>query len=300
MLVFVTGAAGFIGRSTVQELIKHGHQVLGLSRNEANTEILKSLGAQVHHGDLNDLESLTAGAKAADGVIHLAFHHDFSDIQKMLSMDMAAVGAIADGLAGTGKPLVIASGTMLAKKGELAAEDCDVEHGSPFALRQQTADLVVKLSKEKNIRGSVVRLTPTVHDKEDKGLIPMFGDLFKKVGSVTIIGDGANRWPAVHRLDAAVIFRLALEKGTPGAVYHAVAEQGVPIKDIMAVVGRKLQLPVEGKTIQEAMGGIGPLAMLIGADNPASSDRTQKELGWNPRGSGSLDLLADLEANYFN
>ena len=332
MLVFVTGAAGFIGRATVEELIKHGHQVLGLSRSDANAEMLTNLGAQVHRGSLDDLESLKSGAKAADGIIHvsshcfpkgcpvvgrcnvfgpyhtalanidsqLAFGSDFSDFQKLLQMDFGAVEAIGEAIYGSGKPLVIASGTMLAVKGKLAAEDDEPETGTPFALRQRTADLVVKLSKENGVRGSVVRLPPTVHGKEDKGMIPMFAGAAGKLGQVPIIGDGSNRWPACHRLDAAVIFRLALEVGKPGGVYHAVAEQGVPLKDIMGVVGQKMNIPIKSKTVEEAMPDVGFLALVLAADNPTSSEKTQKELGWNPKGSGQPDLIADLEANYFN
>ncbi len=235
--------AGFIGRATVEELLKHGHEVLGLSRSDKNTEILIKLGAQVHQGLLDDLESLKSGAKAADGVIHLAFHHDFSDYQKSAQMDQAAIQAMGDAIADTGKPLVIASGTLLAQKGKLAYEDDEPDRVPPFTMRQQAADLVTKLSKENGIRGSSVRLPPTVHGKEDRGLIPMFGDSAKKTGSATIIGDGTNVWPAVHRLDAAVIFRLALEKGKSGAIYHAVAEQGVPMKDIVSSPSRWKTVP---------------------------------------------------------
>ncbi|KIY00259.1 uncharacterized protein Z520_03944 [Fonsecaea multimorphosa CBS 102226] len=300
MLVFVTGAPGFIGRATIEELHKHGHEVLGLARSDASAEKISKLGAQVHRGDLEDLESLRTGAKKADGVIHLAFIHDFSNYERAGAADRAAIEAMAEAMAGTGKPLVIASGTMLAVKGQLATEDAEPERGTPFAMRQESADLVVKLSKEKGIRGSIIRLPPTVHGKEDKGLIPMYIDGARKAGAVSIVGDGSNRWCAVHRQDAAVLFRLALEKGVPGGTYHAVAEQGVPWKDIANVVGKNLQLPVENKSSEEAMKTLGFLALVFGADNPASSEKTQRELGWDPRASGQPELLADLEANYFS
>ena len=173
MLVFITGCAGFIGRAVTQELLNHGHQVLGLARSEASAEGITKLGAKVHRGDLEDLESLKGGAQAADGVIHLAFYPDFSNFQKCAEIDQAAIRAMAEAMANTGKPLVIASGTMLAKKGQLAHEDDEPDDTMPLALRQRSADLVAKMSREIGIRGSSVRLTPTVHGKEDKGLIPV-------------------------------------------------------------------------------------------------------------------------------
>ncbi|KAJ9608091.1 hypothetical protein H2200_007079 [Cladophialophora chaetospira] len=300
MLVFVTGAAGFIGRATVEELLQHGHQVLGLSRNDANSEILTKLGAQVHPGSLDDLESLKSGAKAADGVIHLAFRHDFSDFQKSIEMDAAAIKAFAEALAGTGKPLAIASGTLSAQAGKLSHEDDEPERGGFFSQRTAASDLVRKLSKEKDFRGSTVRLPPVVHDKGDKGFINILATTAQKIGHLTIIGDGSTVWPSVHRLDAAVVFRLAIEKGTPGAIYHANSERGVEMKDIMDVIGKRLNLPVKSKTVEEAAPDIGFLAYPLGRDNPTSSEKTQKELGWNPSSNGHPGLLADLEANYFN
>ncbi|MCJ1302695.1 hypothetical protein MMC08_005499 [Hypocenomyce scalaris] len=296
MRVFVTGAAGFIGRAVVQELLNNGHQVLGLVRNDASAEAITKAGAEPHRGDLEDIESLKSGAKAADGVIHLAFIHDFSDFARVTAVDRAAIEAMGEVMAGTGKPLVIASGTMGAPKGRLATEDTDPERGTPFSDRAQSADSVYTLSREKQVRGSVIRLTPTVHGTEDKGFIPTLIKLARKNGFVTYIGDGSARWPAVHRLDAAILFRLALEKGTAGATYNAVAEQGVPIKDITTVIGKHLQLPVEAKPLNEAVEAIGFFAHVIGSDNPTSSEKTQRELGWHP---SQPELLADMEANYF-
>jgi nucleoside-diphosphate-sugar epimerase len=297
MRVFVTGAAGFIGRAVVQELLKNGHQVLGLARSDASAEAITKAGAEPHRGDLEDIESLKSGAKAADGVIHLAFIHDFNNFARAAAVDRAAIAAMGEVMAGTGKPLVIASGTMGVLKGKLATEDTEVDRNTPFSDRGLSADLVYRLSKEKQIRGSVIRLTPTVHGVEDKGFIPMLINLARQKGFVTYIGDGSARWPAVHRLDAAVLFRLALEKGTAGATYHAVAEQGVPIKDIMTVIGKHLQLPVEGKPLNEAVEAIGFFAHVVGSDNPTSSEKTQRELGWHPT---QPKLLADMEANYFS
>ncbi|CAF1095922.1 unnamed protein product [Adineta steineri] len=297
MRVFVTGAAGFIGRAVVQELINHGHQVLGLARSDASAEIITKAGGLPHRGDLEDLESLKSGARTADGVIHLAFEFDFNNMAKSTAMDRAAIEAMGEAMAGTGKPLVIASGTLFLPKGKLGTEDTEPDRNNPLSERGQSADLVCKLSKEKQIRGSVIRLSPTVHGKEDKGFIPMLINLARQKGFVTYIGDGSARWPAVHRLDAAVLFRLALEKGTAGGIYHGVAEQGVSMKDIMTLVGKHLQLPVQSKSMNEAVEAIGFFAHVIGSDNPVSSDKTQKELGWHP---SQPKLLDDIEANYFS
>lgn len=297
MRVFVTGAGGFIGRAVVPELLNNGHQVLGLARSDATAETLMKMGAEVQRGELEDLESLRSGAKAADGVAHLAFLHEFSDFAKCCRVDREAITAMGEVLAGTGKPLVIASGTLGTPNGQLADEDTDPDRNAPLSDRAKSADLIQQLSKEKGIRGSVVRLTPTVHDAGDKGSIPMIAGIMKQKSAVTYVANGSARWPAVHRLDAAVLFRLALEKGRSGAIYNAVAEQGVPMRDIMTVVGKHLQLPVEGKSMDEVMGSIGFLAYMVGSDNPTSSEKTQKELGWKPN---QIGLLEDLEANYFS
>ena len=297
MRVFVTGAAGFIGRATVQDLIKNGHQVLGLARSDASIEALTKAGVEPHKGDLKDLESLKHGAKAADGVIHLAFVHDFQDFAGACATDRAAIEAMGEVLAGTNKPLVIASGTLGSPKGKLATEDTESERDQPMFDRALSADLLYAMSRDKQVRGSVIRLAPTVHGAGDAGLIPMLSSMYRQKGSVIYIGDGSARWPAVHRDDAAIVLRLALEKGSAGATYNAVAEQGVPMKDIAAVIGKKLQLPVQGESVQEAMGTLGFLAQLISWDNPTSSKKTQKKLDWHPTQPG---LLADLEANYFS
>jgi len=297
MLVFVTGAAGYIGRAVVQELLSHGHQVLGLARNDANAETLTKAGATPHHGDLEDIESLKRGAKKADGVIHLAFIHNFEDFVHSCTADTAAIEAMGEVLAGTGKPLVIASGTMGCPKGVLATEDTEPERNTPFGMRALSADAVYRISKEKGVRGSVIRLPPTTHGEEDKGMIPSIVGMLAKKGTLVYIGDGENRWPTVHRLDAAVLFRLALEKGTAGATYNAVAEQGVPMKRIMEVAGKRLQLPVESSSAEDVVKGIGLFGHILGADNPTSGEKTQRELGWAPK---QIELLEDLQANYFD
>ncbi|MCJ1471403.1 hypothetical protein MMC13_000042 [Lambiella insularis] len=297
MRVFVTGAAGFIGRAVVQELLSHGHQVLGLARSDATAQAITKAGAEPHRGDLEDIESLKSGAKATDGVIHLAFIHDFSDYARSAAVDTAAIEAMGEAMAGTGKPLVIASGTLGMPKGKLATEDSEAERGTFFSGRALSADAVYALSKEHNVRGSVIRLSPTVHGVEDKAFVPMLANAAREKGFATYAGDGSVRWPAVHRLDAAVLFRLALEKGTAGATYNGVAEEGVPIKDIMTVIGKHLKVPVEGRPMNEAVEALGFLAYVLAMDNPTSSEKTQRELGWHPTQPG---LLADMEANYFS
>lgn len=296
MRVFVTGASGFIGRAVVPELLNHGHKVLGLARNDASAEMVAKAGAEPHRGGLDDLESLKSGAKAADAVIHLAFIHDFANMPKSTAADRAAIEAIGEVLAGSGKPFIIATGTMLLSMGGLATEDTEVNRNSAFSDRWKSEDMLRALSKDKQIRGISVRLPPTVHGAGDKGFIPILIDMARRSGSVAYIDDGSARWPAVHRLDAAVLFRLAMEKGTAGAAYNAIGEQGVPMKDISTVMAKHLQLPVESKSVEQARETLGFFALAIGVDNPTSSERTQSELGWHPVGPA---LLADMEANYF-
>ncbi|EXJ90950.1 hypothetical protein A1O1_04057 [Capronia coronata CBS 617.96] len=297
MRVFVTGAAGFIGRAVVQELLHNGHQVLGLARSDANAEILTKAGAEVHRGNLEDPESLKSGAHAADGVIHLAFIHDFSDFARATKVDREAIEAMGEAMAGTGKPLVIASGTLGVSNGKLATEDTEPARDDPMSIRYASADLVYALSKSKQVRGSVVRLSPVVHGVGDWGFVPMLIGMARKNGYAAYVDEGSARWPAVHKLDAAVLFRLALEKGTPGSTYHAVAEQGIPYKDIATVIGKHLQLPVESKPLSEATAAMGMMAHLTSMDAPTSSEKTQRELGWKP---SQIGLLADMEANYFS
>ncbi|RVX71566.1 hypothetical protein B0A52_05138 [Exophiala mesophila] len=301
MRVFVTGAAGFIGQATVQELLNHGHQVLGLVRSDASAEIIARLGAEPHRGDLNDLDSLMSGAKSTDAVIHLAFAHDiiFTDFEGANAIDRAAIQAMGEALAGTGKPLLCASGTMGASTGKVVYEDSVPDRSQPMSARFAAADMVLSQSKAQGFRGNVIRLPPTVHGQGDRGFVPMLIDAARKAAVAPYIGAGATRWPAVHRLDAALVFRLALEKGTAGATYHAVSEEGVPMKDIMALIGKRLQVPVESKSVPEALEIVGFLARTIGVDNTTSSEKTQRELGWDASLSRHPTLLEDISANYF-
>lgn len=295
MRVFVTGAAGFIGRVLVKELLDHGHQVVGFARSSANAEALTKAGAEVHHGDLEDLESLKDGARAADGVIHLAFVHDFSDFARCVRIDNEAIKAMGEALTGTGKPFVVASGTLGILDGQLATEDIDPNRDHPMSIRYSSADIVYSLSKEKQVRGSVVRLAPVVHGAEDWGFVPMLMGTARNNGYSAYIEEGSTRWPAVHKVDAAVLFRLVLEKGTAGSTYNAVAEQAIPTKDIITAIGKRLQLPIKSVASSEAEEKLGVMSHLLVLDQPTSSEKTQRELGWKP---SQIGLLADIEANY--
>ena len=296
MHVFVTGAAGFIGQATMKELLAHGHSVLGLARNDASASIITAAGGTPWKGDLEDIESLRRGAEASDGVIHLAFY-DFKEYKKACALDRAAIEAMAEGLAGAGKPLVLASGTLLCPKGTLATEDSEAERDHPpFSDRALSADLIYKLSKEKGVRGSVIRLPPTVHAEGKGGFTRMLIDIYhEKGGPVVCVGDGSARWPACHRDDVATLMRLALENGKPGSTFHAVSDEGLPIKEMMEMIGKKMQLPVEARSVEGAAPVLGIFASVMTMDNPSSSEKTRKELGWQPTGPS---LIADFEANF--
>ena len=291
MRIFVTGATGFIGTAVVQELLSAGHQVLGLSRAEKGDQALTAAGAAVHRGALADLDSLRSGAAAADGVIHLAFVHDFSQYVAAGETDRRAIEALGDALAGTGKPLVVTSGLAGLASGRLATEaDTPASMGrvsEPTALAQVA----------RGVRAMVVRLAPSVHDDGDYGFVPTLINIAREKGATAYVGEGQNRWPAVHRLDAARLFRLALERGVAGGRYHGAADEGIPMRDIAAVIGRHLNVPVITKTPAEATDYFGWMALFAGLDMPATSARTQQEMGWHPTHKG---LLADLEeGSYF-
>ena len=294
MRIFVTGATGFIGSAIVQELINAGHQVLGLARSDAGARALIAAGAQVHRGDLEDLESLRDGTAIADGVIHTAFIHDFSAYAASVETDRRAVEALAGALEGSGKPLVIASGTLMVSHARPATEeDAPISVDVPRAASEAT----VLAASSRGVRGSVVRLPPSVHGDGDHGFVPILIGIARQKGVSAYVGDGLNRWPAVHRLDAARLFRLALEKGTAGARFHAVADEGVPVRDIADVIGRRLNVPLVAKSPEEAADHFGFLGNLMGIDGPASSAQTQERMGWRPTQPG---LIRDLEhGSYF-
>lgn len=298
MRVFLTGANGFIGQATVKELQKHGHHVVGLARSEANVKAYKEAGVEPFEGTIDDTESLKKGAQSCDGVIHLAFRHDLmlsGDYDKAGIIDNEAVKAMCEALEGTNKPLVIVSGTLSLPRNKVATEDDEDDRTPPFAIRPKSGDTIVEYAK-KGVRGSVIRLTPTVHGPNDWAFIPIVIDTARKSGVVVVVDDGSSRWPAGHKDDAAVLLRLALEKGKAGSFYHAVAEEGVAWKDITALIGKKLNLPVKSKSQEEAVEHYGFLGHIVGVDNPTSSEKTRKELGWEPKEMG---LLEDMEKNYF-
>jgi nucleoside-diphosphate-sugar epimerase len=291
MRVFVTGATGFIGSATVQDLLASGHQVLGLARNDAAVEALAKAGIEAHRGDLTDTDSLVSGAKACDGVIHTAFIHDFSQFLANLETDRLAVTAMAKALEGSNKPLLIASGSLMVAHADLATED--VEPLDPNGGRAAAETIVLGAP---GVRGAVVRLPPTVHGAGDHGFVPRLIELARKNGFAAYVGDGANHWPAVHRLDGARVFRLGLEKAPAGTRLHAIAERGVPTRTIAEAIGKGLGLPTRSVTPAEAPAYLDFLAGFFAMDNLASSAKTQALLGWEP---SQPELIPDMEQSYF-
>jgi nucleoside-diphosphate-sugar epimerase len=278
----------------VRDLIEAGHTVLGLSRSDAGAEALAAAGAEVHRGDLEDLDSLRGGAAASDGVIHLGFIHDFSRFQEVCEADRRAIEGMGDALAGSDRPFVITSGTGMGTRapGELATEDhFNPNHPNPRAGSEIAAEAVAS----RGVRVTVVRL-PQVHNTEKQGLVTPVIAVAREKGVAAYVGDGLNRWPAVHVLDAAPVYRLALEKGPNRARYHAVAEEGVTALAIAEAIGRGLKIPVVSLSPEEAAGHFGWLGMFVGYDMPASSALTQERLGWHPtRTAGMIEDLDHMD-----
>lgn len=296
MRVFLTGATGFIGSAIVQELIGAGHQVLGLARSDKAARSLATAGAEVHPGDLEDLDSLQSGAAASDGVIHTGFIHDFAKFKEVCETDRRAIEALGSALAGSDRPLLVTSGTALLVPGQLAIEkDMLPSSPNPRLASEEAADAVAA----RGVRVSVVRLPPSVHGEGDHGFVPLLINIAREKGVSAFIGDGLNRWPAVHRLDAARLFGLALEKDyVAGTGFHGVAEEGIAFRDIAEVIGRRMHLPVVSKSPEEAPDHFGWFAHFAAIDNPSSGKQTQEYLGWHAVQPG---LIADLDKDgYFS
>jgi nucleoside-diphosphate-sugar epimerase len=291
MRVFVTGATGNIGSNVVKELIAAGHQVIGLCRSDEKAPALAAAGAEVYRGSIADPDSLKEGAARSDGVIHLAFNHDFSRFFQNCEDDRRVIKALGSVLAGSGRPLIVTSGTGMANiaPGQPAREDNAIV-GADVHPRAASEEAAASVAAD-GVNVTVVRL-PQVHDPVTQGLITPAIGMYREKGVCVYIGDGANRWPAAYVLDVARLYRLAIEKAEPNARYHAVAEEGVPMRDIAEAIGRRLKLPVKSVPPQEAQSYFGWLAMFAALDMPASSEQTRKKLGWEPTGP---KLIADLE-----
>jgi nucleoside-diphosphate-sugar epimerase len=290
MRIFVTGATGFIGSAVVAEVLAHGHQVLGLARSAASAASLVAAGAAAHRGDLEDLDSLRAGVAAADGVIHCGFNHDFANFARHCENDRRAIGMMGVALAGMGKPMVVTAGTGHVAPGRLAVETDPALAPSPAyprASEQAAAEAVAG-----GAHVSVVRLSPSVHGHGDRAFVPMLIALAREKGHAAYVPQAANRWSAIHRQDAAALFRLALERGCAGATYHGAAEESITFADLAQAIGRGTGLPVQPLSLAEAAGYFGWFEGFALMDAPTSSAATRAELGWTPRQPGLIDDLA--------
>lgn len=292
MRIFVTGATGFIGSALVPELIQAGHRVLGLTRSEAGAEALRGAGGEVLHGNIEDVNTLREGAAQADGVIHLAFNHDFSQFEKNCENDRKAIAAIGEVLLGSKRPFVVTSGTAIAANvdGKPATEESPTASWNPRAA----SEAAVKELTARGVNTSVVRL-PQVHDTRKQGLVPYVHAVAREKRVSAYIGDGGNRWPAAHISAVAQLYRLAVEKAEAGTIYHAVDEEGVSMKAIAEALGRGLRVPVVSIRPEEAEAHFGWLARFAGHDMPASSAITRKKLNWTPGGPGLIDDLEGME-----
>jgi nucleoside-diphosphate-sugar epimerase len=293
MRIFVTGATGFVGSAVVSELVSAGHQVLGLARSDKGSASLAAAGADVLRGSLEDLDSLRSGAANSDGVIHTAFIHDFLNYAAAAEADRLAIETLGTALSGSGRPLAVTSGTLLLRRESSLATEKD-ETDPNFPRMSEAAALLLA---SRGVRASVVRLPPSVHGDGDHGFVPRLFAIAREKGISAYVGDGLNHWPAVHRLDAARLYRLALEKGSAGSRYHGVADEGVPFRDIAQAIGRHLNVPIVSKSLEEAPDHFGWISHFVSIDCPASSAQTQEQLGWRPT---NPSLLADIgRRSYF-
>ncbi|OYN77702.1 SDR family oxidoreductase [Mycolicibacterium sphagni] len=291
MKLFVTGASGWVGSAVVPELVAAGHQVVGLARSDASAQKLTEAGADVHRGDLADLDSLRSGAAQSDGVIHLAFHHDFENFVEAGELDRQAIAALGETLAGSGRPLVVTSGTAGHAPGQVLTEDQPANPHSPRGSEQAALAFA-----DRDVRVSIVRLAPTTHGTGDYGFVPVLIEVARTKGVAAYPGDGANRWSAVHRDDAAVLFRLAVESAETGTVLHAIGEEGVATRDIAETIGRNLGIPVGSIAPETAFEHFGWIGAFFALDIPASSAITRQRFGWQPNHIG---LLEDLDQGYY-
>jgi len=291
MKVFVTGASGFIGSAVVKELLTAGHEVTGLARSDESAKAITDAGAQLLKGSLDDLDSLRTGASASDGVIHTAFIHDFSQYAKAAETDKAAIEAMGEVLKGTGKPLVVTGGILGLPKTNGVITEADAAPGTPRASEATAMALA-----DAGVNASVIRLPPSVHDKGDKGFVPFIISMARKKGVAAYVGDGNNRWPAVHRLDAAHLFRLALEKAAKGSRYNAIGDEGIPVRELAEVIGKHLNLPVISVSTDKAADYFEWMGRFIAFDSPATGYKTRELLGWQPTHIG---LIEDMQAHYF-
>ena len=292
MRVFITGATGFVGQAVVNELIGAGHTVLGLTRSDAGAKALTAAGAEVHRGSMEDLESLRSGVAQADGVVHLAFNHDFSKFQDNCEQDRQAILAMGAVLEGSNRPLLVTSGVaLLTEGGRMATEGDAPAQGFPRMSEATANELAAR-----GIHAAAIRLPPTTHGHGDHGFVPHLIGLAREKGVSAYIGEGLNRWPAGHRVDAAKVYRLALERGGEGGPFHAIAEEGIPFKEIAATIAGGLGVPLVSVSSEEAQAHFGWFTMFAGMDVPTSSARTREVLGWQPT---EPRLIADMEAGYF-